>query len=174
MAGKALDHLHSTMTLAHEQPASPLCRRWSLRGWMDQQGPCYPHENRGEILARVTAIVTDLGFDELLPESDDLLGRWSAAHARWCRIHTERLQVVSNDDTAANHTAVDEGDGSAHPRFFSTDSGRDGRTSQHDVPPSFSWSRAVVIYTDGCSLRGRKGIGGWAYVMHPDGRKAAS
>jgi ribonuclease HI len=66
-------------------------------------------------------------------------------------------------------TYAGDGDGFADPRVFLADRGRDGGASILGASPSFSFDDAIVMHTDGCSLGGKRGPGGWAYVMHEDG-----
>lgn len=169
LTNNSLDQLHIKLSLAHHEPRTIRRAAAILRGWINEIGPCYSYEDRDEVLSCFVRTAKDLALEEICSPSENLLGQWSASHARWSRLRKRRMHMMKCEPTKQTIANSGDGDGFADPCDFSADSGRDGRASELGAPPSFSYQDAIVVHTDGCSLDGQRGPGGWAYVKHDDG-----
>ncbi len=80
--------LHGKLAFDHSKPQSPLRAYSTIRSWILQQGPCYPHTDRNQAYARLAEIAGELAFDEI-PSRNHILSRWQRAYARWRRLGKE-------------------------------------------------------------------------------------
>ena len=85
IAESAWKSLAANLEQAHTKPGAPLRARQILEGWLDQLGPCYPHEDRNQVYQRIIQTAEMLAFDEM-PELEEIQGRWRAAYAQWRRL----------------------------------------------------------------------------------------
>ena len=85
IADKSWERLDGKLLLAHDEPNAPLVAAATIKGWLDQMGPCYASEDRPAVLDRIQEAASKLGYDEL-PTRDALRMRWSRAHERWCEL----------------------------------------------------------------------------------------
>ncbi|WP_339683187.1 reverse transcriptase domain-containing protein [Gimesia maris] len=98
------DSLKDSLELAHEKPDSPLLAISIVEGWLSQLGPCFLHENRGDVIQKILDIAAEYGFDEL-PGTDTLKFIWLQAYARWVKRKARfrgdvphRIEVRANPD----------------------------------------------------------------------------
>jgi ribonuclease HI len=152
IAEAAWDKLAELLERAHTRPAGPLRAAEIVSGWMDQQGPCLPHEEGDQVIARVDSVAREMAFDEL-PDAEELLTRWRRAHARWNAL------VAA---TGAAYAAADDSSASRHD-FCAAKSRSDGASSGASSL-SFSSDETVMLYTDGSCDR-FTGRGGWAAIF---------
>jgi len=164
IAESAWDGLREKLALDHSKPQSPLRAYSTIRGWVVQQGPCYPYANRNQAYARLVKIAGELAFDEI-PNRNQVRGRWRRAHARWCRLG----KGVAGEGAVR---APQKSGGSASHVVFSTRVGRGDGVSAEAPSPPFPTHERLALYTDGSCLRNR--VGGWAYLVEAaDGSRIA-
>ncbi len=84
LAPVALDQLAMRLDEHHRDPMGPLRVLQTLKGWIDQVGPCVAAEGARALAGRVRAVAIDAGFDEL-PSEDRLTQVASASSARWVK-----------------------------------------------------------------------------------------
>lgn len=96
--------LQESLELAHEEPDSPLLAISIVEGWLGQLGPCFLHEDRGDVIQKILDIASEYGFDEL-PGTDTLKFIWLQAYARWVKRKARlrgdvphRIEVRANPD----------------------------------------------------------------------------
>jgi len=153
IASEAREKLAQRLALAQEGPQAPLRANSILRGWIEQQGPSYPYEDRDQVLARIASEALQWAFDEV-PARKDLLRRWQRARARWSRL---RKGVSEPRGVAVGGGFARHYDFSALPR-------RGDGVPSGAPSPSFSPNEEAVLYTDGCCLKASR-AGGWAFVL---------
>jgi ribonuclease HI len=163
IASEAWEKLAQRLALAHGEPGAPGRANDILRGWIDQQGPSFLHEDQDQVLTRIASEAQRRAFDEVPPQPD-LLGRWQRAHARWCRLRKG----------ASERGGAKGGGGSARHAGFPAEPGRGDGAPAGAPSPLHSSCERVVLYTDGCCLA-RSRAGGWAYMLHrEDGRQKSA
>lgn len=149
VAVDAWESLEESLALAHHKPAAPLRAAAILKGWLDQQGPCFPSEDRDQVLNRRAETAKGLAFDET-PNREALMRRWQASHARWCRLY-RRLSETADGGSAR------------HVDFLAAKRRSDG--APHGAPSlPFSPNEQVTLHTDG-SFDRLTHQGGWAAIL---------
>ncbi len=152
---KALDTLQ-----AHLEEQIPVPPGYSsiiqiVRGWVDQQGPCFPCEE--DILSGYSKIVSVIGKvvpDEVTPTLlEKLQGWWEKAFCRFEELR--RVLLLEEKQRQA-------GGGSAGRHFDSAKIGRSGGVPDSGTPPLSTPN--VLLYVSGGCLR-NPGPGGWAYIL---------
>jgi hypothetical protein len=89
-----LGRLERKLTLAHEKADAPSRAIDIVVGWVQQQGPCYPHTDARQTYARVIHLAHTLGFEEI-PLEQQFLKQWQLAYARWCKVRDRGWKASS-------------------------------------------------------------------------------
>lgn len=71
--------------LAHEKPNSPIRAAETIKGWIDQLGPCWPFINRKRTYERLARLAAEQAFDEI-PSREAFTSRSRRAYDRWREI----------------------------------------------------------------------------------------
>lgn len=115
ISAAAWSALETGLKLAHKKPAAPLRATQIVGGWIDQLGPCFRHEDKDQVLFRISDVASRMSFREL-PEAEELRGRWSGAYLRWQGPQIATSSAVLS--TAMPCYSVSEDDGSADRHVF--------------------------------------------------------
>ncbi|MGO8750561.1 MAG: ribonuclease H [Thermoguttaceae bacterium] len=159
LAEQTWNKLKERLALCHGKPMSPQRANTTIQSWLDQQGPCFPHMDRDQVITHLIEVAGRLAFDEI-PAHKQLLDWWQRAYARWCRLERIVAEAVQMGDAAQ---APRDGGSACHVRFSAMLGRRDGASP--DAPSlAFPANAEVILYTDGCCLPGTK-VGGWACVL---------
>ena len=68
----AWESLEEKLSLAHDEPDSPIRVILSICGWVDQKGPCYHSVNHDKVYARLADLArADWGFTGATPTGID-------------------------------------------------------------------------------------------------------
>ena len=140
MAARSWNSLGDHLQECQLKPNSPLAAQDTIRGWVDQLGPCASSIDIDELHERIIAFGHQAGFEEL-PSIDDLARILRAAEIRY-----EQVQRLTH---ASSESGPGRNDTPARPRAVR------GRRPR------------VRVYADGACC-GASGIGGWAFIMKSD------
>ncbi len=152
--------LHLERELA--EPDGALHVGETLRGVIDQLGPCYPHEDQVRVIRHITAIAHELGAEETPPE-DELLRLWERAYTRYLT-RRNLLQSISDTLTKGIHNAPGQGSAAGHREPVDTNRGGNHIESRDpQISMTSSTETTAVLWTDGACLR--SGSGGWAFHL---------
>jgi ribonuclease HI len=150
---------------AHDKPASPLRAGQIVEGWIDQLGPCLPHEDVTKITARIAEIGRQAAFEEL-PDAEDLMERWREAYSRWRKIR-QAVSAPGASTTLLPANTAGKGNGSADCHDFCAESIRSDGPPMTGGPSLFlSPGEQVLLFTDGACLPFSH-VGGWAFLLKP-------
>jgi len=89
---EAWDKLEEGLASAHAKPNSPIAANLTIKGWIADKGPCFPHSNLGAACNRIERLAANQGFEEV-PTREKLIGLWQRAHARWCKLRRKGTGV---------------------------------------------------------------------------------
>jgi RNA-directed DNA polymerase len=78
----AWQRLESKLLRAHEHPNSSLAADAAVRGWLDQNGPCYRRKSVPRVADRIAEACRRAAFEEY-PDQDEVRDLWGSAHDRW-------------------------------------------------------------------------------------------
>lgn len=158
----AWESLGEKMQRAHEAPSSPLRAVQIVRGWIEQLGPCFPHEDNAQTVNRILETGRQVAFDEL-PDANELMDHWRASYARWQNIHRASRTVVHSLSRLSLPSGAGD-DGSADRHVFLAAEGRGDGASCGAPSPFYSPNGTVSLYTDGSCDRFTE-RGGWAAIF---------
>jgi len=77
--------LREKLESAHLKPLTPLAALATLRGWIADKGPCFPHADTKRAAERISELAKAQGFEEM-PEAYEITAYWQRAYARWCKL----------------------------------------------------------------------------------------
>jgi hypothetical protein len=78
--------LHQRLPLLHHEPDAAQLAWQTIRGLLDQAGPCYGDTDRRAAYQAVTRIGREYAFEEM-PTQREFMRWWNASYARWRRLH---------------------------------------------------------------------------------------
>jgi retron-type reverse transcriptase len=78
------------LALLHEEENAPIRAFDLIRGWVSQQGPCYPWMDTIQTYARITEVSQNQGFEEI-PSLERIQRLWQRAYARWYKLRKSFL-----------------------------------------------------------------------------------
>lgn len=85
--------LEEHLAEAHLHPDAPLRAHEIVLGWLTYLAPAFAAEDPPAVVERVRRVAAAAAFDEL-PRCSELIGAWSAAHARWHRVRERETQLL--------------------------------------------------------------------------------
>ncbi len=91
--------LDEALKLAHTKPAAPLRAFETIEGWTEQLGPCRPHLDLSDLLARIASVAHEHAFDEI-PTGPALEERLLRGYRRWESLR-RRARLTRERDLAA-------------------------------------------------------------------------
>jgi hypothetical protein len=103
IAAAAWSRLNHDLAATHLDPGAPISAVQVIHGWLSYLGPCLSFESHHEVIERVKAIAATHGFEEI-PDDRELNLTWSAAHARWHRLHADQVAKIST--TFVSHDSL--------------------------------------------------------------------
>lgn len=88
LAERAWKRLNEYLMLAHEKPDAAVRAAATIKGWIDQTGPCYPFMERQSVYERLAELAAAQAFEEI-PSGSAMTSRWRRAYERWCDLRKE-------------------------------------------------------------------------------------
>lgn len=113
IAEKPWWNLASRLSLVQESHNSSLLAKATIRGWLEQAGPSFKHENRETVLTNIRQLAEEQGFDEI-PCDETLLDFWESGHKRWLNVRNRVAKPVKDGGSSiaemAIGTSIDDSD----------------------------------------------------------------
>jgi hypothetical protein len=99
VAEKSWEGLAENLDEAHDAPNSPVAAVLTIKGWVNDKGPCFKYTDPDRAWDRIALSAQALAFDEI-PGRQKVKDWWQRAYARWCRLRQDVAGVLAAREPA--------------------------------------------------------------------------